>query len=786
VHKSNRTRGWISVMLLLHLVAILLPARAVTAQAQTSTCGGESLQAVYGASNVAIAADQEVEIPKRLLDESIFLANFHASLDKATRAKRLVQYEFIRRLTGQMSDAEFDRVMEEFETKVEVALDGVQLDKAGNLVAYDEIVRTSLDVALGIEQMKYHVPAVWNMIMQPLDIEAGAVPDPEVQKIIDAAVRYPMGTRIDRLLPATLRKMHACAQSNPAAAKVFDKHNSKDLGVNIKDSATEVMRKKPKLAVPPKIKEKIQPDGKLLVSLNELKELNKTEFGKINASIDGRQETLNAIDSKQDDLLPYMSNQEARAVARAIAAANAAAYKETLDAIQSSISIIGTLTEFIAPEHAKQVSTILTSALTVADSMKSWLNAVAGLNGYPAISNKRLASPRDWLFATRAYAQLGRDWPAHMRRIDPQRQAQLNAISVDLEAAMRNISALHTLTNTQGNTLLFSNVITHYQGKLDQVDIWIQALEDAYLAEIRASLQQTQTFDLYAGIDQALTYQAPGLDKMSYGPEQTLPAPRNLVANIANFNRYNLAEYLAISNTAQIKVSFTGILANARQVPGCRPDPDVCAMMGDLSVFVGASYGKVSFVWMELKAGRVILPVIDSNVEEAIDYVARNWNDLKPRFEAESAVVAPSSAESKQRADLLSEITRKLEEWLAVYQHGLYGRVLNELNNGNLRASATEVAGGKALLESFVTLGLPRALDNDDFLRAMLFGNQRLVDNNQIMHSYAVSATQPITGANLLVNPRLAIGEVADRRTVAFSGLINRVYTDLFCTPVTG
>ncbi len=102
---------------------------------------------------------------------------------------------------------------------------------------------------------------------------------------------------------------------------------------------------------------------------------------------------------------------------------------------------------------------------------------------------------------------------------------------------------------------------------------------------------------------------------------------------------------------------------------------------------------------------------------------------------------------------------------------------MNELNTGTLHARAVETAGGKALLDSFVTLGLPRAVENDDFLRAMLYGNQQLIADSQIVQTYALSATQPITGAHIMVNPRIVIGQLADKRGDAFSGLI-RTYLD--------
>ncbi len=155
-----------------------------------------------------------------------------------------------------------------------------------------------------------------------------------------------------------------------------------------------------------------------------------------------------------------------------------------------------------------------------------------------------------------------------------------------------------------------------------------------------------------------------------------------------------------------------------------------------------------------------------------------NW---KAKFEAESVPNMPSPQEVAMRTELLNATTTKLETQLAAYQHELYGRVTNELTNGALHAVAVEAGGAKALLDSFVTLGLSRAVDNDDFIHAMLYGNQQLIGDSQIVQSYALSTTQPITGANIMINQRLVIGQKVDQRKAAFAGLINH-YLDAITT----
>lgn len=401
------------------------------------------------------------------------------------------------------------------------------------------------------------------------------------------------------------------------------------------------------------------------------------------------------------------------------------------------------------------------------DSNLNYFNGWLTAHGLPALTNTRLASPRDWLFATRAYAQLGAEWPQHMQRIDPQRQAALDAVGADLEAALHNISTRHTAGGVEGNHRLFGTVITNYQNKLAALDSSIQAVEMALINEVRANrLQRNDPFDLYGGTDQALAYQAPELSMMTCGGlAAPLPAPDNLIAFTPNINRYNLAEYLRLG---AIKVCLAGALLNSK--PACKPGQDACDFVGNLRVSVSVLFENVAIARHSWTSGSVLV----KGEETPTDYAVQHWAGLKTGFEANSSRVEPAPAEATQRAELLNTVTGQLGQQLGAYQHELYGRVLNELTNGSLHPLAVEAAGSKALLNSFATLGLAHAVDNDDFLHAMLYGNQQLMDDSQIAATYALSATQPITGANLMVNPRLVIGQAADQRRLAFTGLIDR------------
>lgn len=983
---SNRITNL--VIVLLHLAAVLLPvpaaaapAAAVPALVEEAVCGGTNAAA---APLQVASADQQVQIPDVTLDAAIFEANARQALQDVDLAQAVIMSELIIQLRNSGFSGDIEQVMDEYELALAAmpAVQGAAAGESAGSAGYDSFVHKMLNVALDSQVLKRHVSAVWKRLNGQPDrlAQLGSIS----RQVIDSTLRYSMHTRIAGRMAQSFRGARDCAAGNPAAARAFDKHAGKKLGVSITDNAKTMVKKRPALAVPPQIIQLIESNNSINLSLNDLRGMTRVEFEKVHGAMADMQKTLVQIDARQQVVVDYINNQQLQQEMQALAAAKAAQHQLTLDAFRSSISILSTLTGVLSPQLAQQVAVIGDSALQIGESLHGWLSAVSGLdtltdvaslstvimtgnvlgavmnvvslfgdkgptpdqmileeigklrqevnqlrtemhdrfdridaelnaiyttmqerfdlidiqlgkingrldaiqetllaldlrlsrlerntfelidavgrrpllaaingglgyqartglpmpyepqfvefenalhtwgtlhafdalaigpsqrdysagallrelntypmdanlnylngwllaNGLPGIADKVVASPRDWMLAARAYSQLGSEWPGHMQRISPARQAQLDAIGADVESALFNIAALPTVgaAGSRGNELLFTQVISYYEGTLDRLDGGIQPIEVAYLAEVQnQELKRAEPFDLYAGIDQPLTYLSPGIQSLTYDDSaNTLAVPNNLKVQIPGFNRYNLAEYFAISSTPQIAVSMVSFLLNGRSVPGCTPDPDVCPVIGDLQVQVGAYYGTAPLALMEFNAGRVTLPVVRGDIEDPTSYAARNWGNLKPRFEQGAGVVEPTPDQAARRAQLYATLGIALENRLATYQQRLYGRVLNELNVGSLQQRAVEVAGGKALLDNIVTLGLPNAVNSDDFLHAMLYGSQRLVDDSQIVQSYALSATLPVTGTQLLVNPRLVLNQVADRRSVAFGQIVDK------------
>ena len=198
------------------------------------------------------------------------------------------------------------------------------------------------------ETLKHHVPAVWGNIMKK-NGNVTLVGNASRQVIPDSALRYPMHTRIVKLLPQTLVKLRDCANKDPVVSRAFDSISGEKLGVSIKDVAKTIVKKRPALAIPPQITQLIDQNNTINLSLNELKAMSRTEFDKLHASIDDMQKTLVEIDAQQGVIIDYINDQQKQQAMQALAAAKAAEHELNLAAFRASFSIIANLTSFIRP-----------------------------------------------------------------------------------------------------------------------------------------------------------------------------------------------------------------------------------------------------------------------------------------------------------------------------------------------------------------------------------------------------------------------------------------------------
>ncbi len=398
------------------------------------------------------------------------------------------------------------------------------------------------------------------------------------------------------------------------------------------------------------------------------------------------------------------------------------------------------------------------------DANLNYLNGWLLAHGMQPFATKRLPSPRDWAFASRAYATLGRDWPQHLARISAGRQTSLDAVGSDLQQALQNISTIQTPSGPQGNGPLWSGLTAYYRSKQEALDYALLDKETTFVKSVQTDLGRPVGFDLYGGLDQQLATSPTDFATMTcgggYGEQIRVPAPRNLKNMVPAYNRYALADYLGLNTTT---VCWYPDLVD--KVDYCQGG--VCEPYGTVTVLIVVKSP------LGVIAQRTFRGYPAKWNSEPRSLVVSQWaTAYRPKIEAELAGVTPAAADT-------AALTNKLATKLAELQRIHAGRVLNELSgltSGPLRAKAVELAGAKKLLESFMTLGFPQAVGNDDMLRSLLFSKESLLDNQQVALAYmqppALSATTAISEAQLLVNPRVELLNTGKKRGEALSNLL--------------
>lgn len=118
----------------------------------------------------------------------------------------------------------------------------------------------------------------------------------------------------------------------------------------------------------------------------------------------------------------------------------------------------------------------------------------------------------------------------------------------------------------QGNTPLFTAVISNYNQHLGAVDSGLRATEAAFVREQVSQLGRSTPFDLYGGVDQQVNHTPAEMTTMVCGNAPGYPslaAPYNLKNSVPNYSHTVLADYLKVKT---VMVYLGGQWLNVRRV----------------------------------------------------------------------------------------------------------------------------------------------------------------------------------------------------------------------------
>jgi hypothetical protein len=392
--------------------------------------------------------------------------------------------------------------------------------------------------------------------------------------------------------------------------------------------------------------------------------------------------------------------------------------------------------------------------------LATWLSK----QGLPSFATTPLANLRTWAMSARAYVELRSDWPGYAKRISPTRNDRVEEVGEELRSALQRITLGGTSSQPRANRALFELLYSNYGNKYKELDERLHQIERDHLVEWKNGngRQVAPDIDLWGGAQQQTSYSPESLTTMvSHSPPLVPAAPNNIITFVAP--PHLLGDYLWVDRPG-LTVHYDCSWENMKTRRHPRDPGIIVSASAELQIFITVQYQGTTILRRSVKGDRVDLMFTpEEMLESPQDGFWRLWEreqNLKARFEAGSAEVLPTEQERVQREQHLSTVTGQVESELQEHQEQIYTRTSEELRVGPLHDAALRLSGAKALLDAFINLGMPLALESDDYLRAFLNGSQSLPDAEQVSERYAsAQGGDP--------NVRIEIFQDADRRVYA-------------------
>jgi hypothetical protein len=383
--------------------------------------------------------------------------------------------------------------------------------------------------------------------------------------------------------------------------------------------------------------------------------------------------------------------------------------------------------------------------------------------GHPALSSGRLANPMDLAFSAHAWLQLTKENPAHATRIAPYRLEEIQSTALKLNDALAKIP----------NKALFTALLQDYRNQIGHFD---DAMKHALATYQNTSGLRIAGLDLWGGANQSINYIPPISEVLSTQVTLGISPPTNWVQLFGIPKPFLIADYLG----ENIKLYVTD---SPRWVDVSAPGP-LCLQTASLEFTITVLYQGRIIRARKLRSQKtlitqsVTLPYC-SNVVFRDPYAALkvgwtgSWGlppnpspNLKAQFETDSQAVSSGDDEVQS----LQNATTYVEQALRKHQLAFYLQMKDALTTSSgLQEAARRPSGKKLAIESFIALGLPMSMAHNDFLRALLFGPERLPDAELIASLYTDAHTKLEAGQPA---PKIDMAAIAKERADALEEVL--------------
>ncbi|MGL4647797.1 MAG: hypothetical protein ACRC1H_00205, partial [Caldilineaceae bacterium] len=450
------------LVILLFLTSIVLPVNAhaqsapLIAPDAAGPCSSAALAAGAPLADGIVqpaSPDAPVLIPKAVVDRAVFVAYWRNRYADAEALDSLMQSLFLVAGGG--------AALPQLNSAVRVR---IPVDEINDRVKHplEKIVYAYLDAAFSIPALVPLLPDVWNTLHAGAPGNAIAVESSLL--IAQSAQQVDLGERMLQNAQEYMVAIHDCARRNQAFAAQFDSFHAPSLGAGIGDSAATLLQKGPDFTLPTVLAQGIQPNGTLLISLNQVNDMGAGGLSELNATMDVMVAAAKEIDQKQTDVVAYNNDEQKKKEAKELAKKTAEETEKKFKKAEATINATTIILKQLDPKLAGDFKTVTSSYLSIVKAVNSWLEDTVGDGAFDKIfSFSTVIMTGNVLGAVMdIVGMFGEDKPTPEQKILEEigkLRQQVNQLRQEMHTRFDRIDA-------QLNT-----IFTTMQARFDQVDI---------------------------------------------------------------------------------------------------------------------------------------------------------------------------------------------------------------------------------------------------------------------------------------------------------------------------
>ena len=377
------------------------------------------------------------------------------------------------------------------------------------------------------------------------------------------------------------------------------------------------------------------------------------------------------------------------------------------------------------------------------DANVGYLAALPAAWGLPPLATDALPNPHDWYLGATAYTELSEDYPAgaQANQALAKEVATLSAVGARIQAFERAITA----------GPVFDTLLNRYTRRAEELDKAIEAIERQFAAE--------HEIDPFGGTAQHLAHRNDFTEIPFCGSSADPLHIAGATADLLVPGAVQIAQNYRKTGTASVCFD-AGWTEDRDQVRG-----KVIIESAELVATVRSSWtgneGSGTLASQSVRLGRYTLcsDFIGREPEpcdppSAESFVRDRWDThVRPALDRMTSAVAGDTGLNARLADGTAA-------YLTDLQKQQYATIYQSFAKEHVHTVAVQLTGLKGALDAYVRLGMPATLAADEALAALLYGDQRLLDEDaeQRLSGWFATAMEkpPASNARFALNNLIA------------------------------